>query len=346
MEEELDLNEESNELYEHYRFTVDKGQSLLRIDKFLFSKIENISRNKIQLAARAGCIMVNGEPVKQNYRVKPLDVITVLLTFPPRDITIISENIPLNIVYEDNDILVVNKAAGMVVHPAHGNYGGTLVNALLYHFEQRTDKTVEAHPYLAHRIDKDTSGILLVAKNELAQSILAKQFFDHTTDRKYIALVWGDFTEESGTIDANVGRSLKDRRVTAVFPDGSFGRNAITHYKVIERFGYVTLIECRLETGRTHQIRAHMKYLGHPLFNDETYGGNEIIKGTTFSKYKQFITNCFKILSRQALHAQSLGFIHPTTKKYLYFDSEIPADMNEVLEKWRNYAKNKELLID
>jgi 23S rRNA pseudouridine1911/1915/1917 synthase len=349
--EELTTNsevpDENGDLYEHYHFTVDKGQALLRIDKYLTAHIQNISRNKLQLAAKADCILVNDKPVKSNYRVKPLDVISIVLTFPPRDVEIYPENIPLTIVYEDEDLVVVNKNAGMVVHPAYANFTGTLVNALLYHFQNSgLPYNEETKPYLAHRIDKDTSGLLLIAKNELAQSRLAKQFFNHTVERRYIALVWGNFDDDEGTITGNLGRSLKDRRVMTVFPEGDYGKHAVTHYKVLERFGYVTLIECRLETGRTHQIRAHMRYIGHPLFNDETYGGNEILKGTTFSKYKQFIANCFKLLPRQALHARSLGFIHPSSGKFVLFESELPQDMQAVIEKWRSYSNNKDILKD
>ncbi|HNY07764.1 MAG TPA: RluA family pseudouridine synthase [Bacteroidales bacterium] len=349
--EELTANpevpDENGDLYEHYHFTVDKGQALLRIDKYLTAHIQNISRNKLQLAAKADCILVNDKPVKSNYRVKPLDVISIVLTFPPRDVEIYPENIPLTIVYEDEDLVVVNKNAGMVVHPAYANFTGTLVNALLYHFQNSgLPYNEETKPYLAHRIDKDTSGLLLIAKNELAQSRLAKQFFNHTVERRYIALVWGNFDDDEGTITGNLGRSPKDRRVMTVFPEGDYGKHAVTHYKVLERFGYVTLIECRLETGRTHQIRAHMRYIGHPLFNDETYGGNEILKGTTFSKYKQFIANCFKLLPRQALHARSLGFIHPSTGKFVLFESELPQDMQAVIEKWRSYSNNKDILKD
>jgi len=349
--EELTANpevpDESGDLYEHYHFTVDKGQALLRIDKYLTAHIQNISRNKLQLAAKADCILVNDKPVKSNYRVKPLDVISIVLTFPPRDVEIYPENIPLTIVYEDEDLVIVNKNAGMVVHPAYANFTGTLVNALLYHFQNSgLPYNEETKPYLAHRIDKDTSGLLLIAKNELAQSRLAKQFFNHTVERRYIALVWGNFDDDEGTITGNLGRSPKDRRVMTVFPEGDYGKHAVTHYKVLERFGYVTLIECRLETGRTHQIRAHMRYIGHPLFNDETYGGNEILKGTTFSKYKQFIANCFKLLPRQALHARSLGFIHPSSGKFVLFESELPQDMQAVIEKWRSYSNNKDILKD
>ena len=341
MNEHPEIIEESQDLYEHFRFIADKGQGLLRIDKFLMVRIENASRTKIQSALKAGNILVNGLAVKPNYRVKPGDVISVVLSFPPREIEIIPEDIPVKILYEDEDIIVVNKAAGMVVHPAYGNYTGTLVNALAFHFQSKTPiKTQCQAPYLVHRIDKDTSGVLLAAKNEIAQARLAKEFFDHTIARKYHALVWGDFDEDSGTITGNIGRSLKDRKIFAVFPDGSHGKHAVTHYRVIERFGYVTLVECQLETGRTHQIRTHFAYIRHPLFNDETYGGNVILKGTTFTKYKQFINNCFALLPRQALHARSLGFQHPMTKKPMYFESELPEDMNAVIEKWRNYVQS------
>lgn len=330
-----ELPEEDKELYEHHRFVADPGQSLLRIDKFLTNHIESISRSKIQNAADAGNILVNGKAAKSNYRVKPGDVISVLLSHPPRDLEVLPEEIAINIVYEDEEILVLNKHAGLVVHPGFGNYTGTMLNALLWHFEHTGQPEIK--PHLAHRIDKDTTGILLVAKNELAQAKLAKQFFDHTVNRKYHALVWGDFIDDEGTITGHVGRGFKDRRVMTVFPEGEHGKHAITHYKVLERFRYVTLVECTLETGRTHQIRAHMKYIGHPLFNDELYGGDAIIKGTTFAKYKQFVENCFKILPRQALHAKSLGFVHPGTRKEMFFDSELPADMADVLSRWRNY---------
>ncbi|MDD2204474.1 MAG: RluA family pseudouridine synthase [Bacteroidales bacterium] len=323
-----------NELYEHYRVVVDKGQSPLRIDKFLFSRIENASRNKIQNAAKAECILVNGIAVKQNYKIKPQDIISIVMPEPPRNTEVIPQDIPIDIVYEDDDILIVNKAAGMVVHPSYANYDGTLVNALTYYLNQEGKGE---KPELVHRIDKDTTGLLLVAKNEIAQTKLAKQFYDHSIERRYQALVWGDFDEDEGTINGNLARHPKDRRIVAVYPDGSQGRTAITHYKVLERFGYVTLIECKLETGRTHQIRAHLQFIKHPLFGDPTYGGDIIVKGTTFTKYKQFVTNCFSILPRQALHAKTLGFIHPTTNKFIQFDSELPDDMKEVLEKWRKY---------
>jgi 23S rRNA pseudouridine1911/1915/1917 synthase len=339
MDEKPDIPEESGELYEHFRFVVDKKQSPLRIDKYLMARIENASRNRIQNSAHAGNILVNGVVIKPNYKVRPTDVISIVLAFPPRDTEVYPENIPVDIVYEDKDILVVNKKPGMVVHPGHGNFTGTLQNALLYHMQQNDPDNPEAKPYLVHRIDKDTSGIMLIAKNELAQSKIAKQFFDHTIDRTYVALVWGNIDHDEGSIDANIGRDLRNRLVQAVYDDPEKGRHAVTHYHVRERFGYVTLVECRLETGRTHQIRIHFKHIGHPLFNDESYGGSEILKGTTFTKYKQFVNNCFTILPRQALHAKSLGFIHPTTREFVHFDSEYPDDLAAAIEKWRGYGK-------
>jgi 23S rRNA pseudouridine1911/1915/1917 synthase len=341
-EEEEKQEQDEQELFEHHRFVSDKGQGLLRIDKFLMARMDSTSRNKIQNAAKAGNILVNEKPVKSNYKVKPLDVVSIVLAFPPREIELIPEDIPLDIVYEDDDLLLVNKPAGMVVHPGHGNYSGTLVNALVYHFRdlpRQNDESIK--PGLVHRIDKNTSGILLIAKNELSQTRLAKIFFDRKIDRLYHALVWGDLKEDQGTITGHIGRSLKNRQVMEVFPGGEYGKSAITHYKVLERFGYVTLVECKLETGRTHQIRAHFKYIGHPLFNDETYGGERILKGTTFTRYKQFIQNCFAICPRHALHAKTLGFIHPTTKEPMYFDSSLPDDMQQLIDKWRHYAKHK-----
>ena len=337
------LTDESTELYEHFRFTVDRGQSLLRIDKYLADKIENISRTRIQNAAIAGNILVNEVVIKPNYRVKPLDVISIVLPHPPRDTEIYPENIPFNLVYEDKDIVVVNKEAGMVVHPGHGNFTGTLQNALLYHFQEARKDDLEAKVYLVHRIDKDTSGILLIAKNEMAQIKLAKQFFEHTIDRKYVALVWGNLIEDEGTITGFIARDPRDRLVMKIYEEEDKGRSSVTHYKVLERFGYVTLVECVLETGRTHQIRAHFKHIGHPLFNDEKYGGNEILKGTTFTKYKQFVLNCFKLMPRQALHAKSLGFIHPSTGKRIFFDSDYPDDLKAVVEKWKAYSIHKAL---
>jgi len=339
-----DISEESEELYEHYHIVVDPKQSLLRIDKFLFNRIENVSRNKIQNAAKAGNILVNEIPIKPNYKIKPGDIISILLPNQVREVEIIPENIPFEILFEDEDIVVVNKEAGRVVHPGHGNYTGTLLNALAWYFKEKGEP--EVAPALVHRIDKDTSGVLLVAKSEMAQTKLGKQFFDHTIDRKYVAIIWGDLKENEGTITGHIARNPKDRLQMFVFPDGEQGKHAVTHYKVLERFGYVTLVECTLETGRTHQIRAHMRFIGHPLFNDARYGGDQILKGTTYSKYKQFIQNCYKILPRQALHAQSLGFVHPGTKQKLFFETPIPHDMQQVLEKWREYARHRELFED
>ncbi len=329
-----------DELYEHFKFTASEGQEPLRVDKFLMNFIENATRNKIQQAVKAGNVLVNGTVVKSNYKVKAQDVVRVVLAHPPHENLLVAENIPLDITYEDNEVIVVNKPAGMVVHPGHGNYSGTLVNGLIYHF-QNLPKNSNERPGLVHRIDKDTSGLLVVAKTEYAMANLASQFFNRTTERLYLALVWGSLAEDEGTITGHVGRSLKNRLQMDVFPDGEFGKHAVTHYRVVERFSYVTLVECKLETGRTHQIRAHFKYLGHPLFNDERYGGDRILKGTTYTKYKQFVDNCFKILPRQALHAKTLGFEHPETKEKLSFNSEIPEDMEKCLEKWRNYTVNQ-----
>jgi len=331
------------ELFEHYRYTVDPGQSLLRIDKYLSDRIENTSRTRVQNAANAGNIVVNNIPVKPNYRVKPGDLIQIVLPNPPREIELIPENIPLNIVYEDEDVLVVNKEPGMVVHPAYGNYRGTLINALMWHFKDLPlFSSGESRPGLVHRIDKNTSGILVIAKNELSLNRLSKQFFDRTTDRRYHALVWGNPVPAEGTITGNVGRNIKDRKIMQVFPDGSEGKHAVTHYKVLEDLGYISLVECKLETGRTHQIRVHFSHIKHPLFNDEEYGGDQILKGTTFTKYQQFIKNCFKILPRQALHAKSLTFDHPVSGKRLSFDSELPDDMVQVIDKWRKYISGRE----
>ena len=327
-----------DELYEHFRFDVPKGQLLLRIDKFLMNLIPNATRNKIQNAASAGDIYVNDVPVKSNYKVKPFDVVRILLTHPPFENRVDPEDIPLDIVYEDAALLLINKPAGLVVHPGHGNYTGTLVNALAFHFENLPMNSSE-RPGLVHRIDKDTTGLLVIAKTEAAMTHLAKQFETKTSEREYIALVWGNVKDDAGTIEGNIARHLKDRMQMAVFADPEIGKPAITHYKVLERFGYVTLVSCILETGRTHQIRVHMKHIGHPLFNDARYGGDLILKGTTFTKYKQFIDNCFKILPRQALHAKTLGFTHPTTGEMMRFDSELPQDMKDVIEKWRGYSK-------
>jgi 23S rRNA pseudouridine1911/1915/1917 synthase len=339
-----DFQDDVSELYEHFRIVVDKGQSLLRIDKFLTAKIENASRTKVQYAADAGNILANNKPVKSNYKVKPNDVISVVLPHPPREVELIPENIPIDILYEDDDVAVVNKAAGMVVHPGFGNFTGTLVNALAWRFRDNPlFASGELRPGLVHRIDKDTSGVLVIGKSEIAMNKLAAQFFNRTIDRKYVALVWGDLKSDEGTITGNIGRSPRDRKIMHVFEDGSEGKHAVTHYKVLERLGYVNLVECKLETGRTHQIRVHFKYIGHPLFNDEMYGGNEILKGTTFSKYKQFVENCFKICPRQALHARSLSFIHPKTEKLMAFDSELPDDMRQLVDKWRNYIAGRRL---
>ena len=335
-----DLESGEQDLYEHLRVVVDKGQSLLRLDKFLMIRIEGASRNRIQNSIDAGNVLVNDKVVKASYKVKPADVISVVMPHPPRDTEVYPENIPLDFVYEDDDVIIINKAAGMVVHPGFNNYSGTLVNALVYHFNQLPQLPGnEGRPGLVHRIDKDTSGLLLISKNERAITYLAKQFFDHTITRKYLALVWGDVAED-GTVSGYIGRSAKDRKVMAMHTDPERGKWSVTHYKVLERLNYVTLIECQLETGRTHQIRAHMKHIGHPLFNDSTYGGDRIMKGTVFSKYKQFVENCFELLQRQALHAKSLGFVHPVSKEFMNFDSEVPGDIAAVLEKWRNYVKS------
>ncbi|MBT8195797.1 MAG: RluA family pseudouridine synthase [Bacteroidia bacterium] len=334
-------NSEQEELYEHHRFDVDKGQSPLRIDKFLLSRLVNTSRNRIQNAATAGSILVNKKAVKSNYKVRPGDVVSIVLAHPPREIELYADNVPIKIVYEDDEIIVVDKQAGMVVHPAYGNYRNTLVNALCYHLHPQLENKVVpediTRPGLVHRIDKNTSGLLLVAKNETAITFLAKQFYEKTVDRNYLALVWGDFEDTSGTITGDVGRNLKDRKVMDVFNDGKHGKHAVTHYEVLERFGYVSLVRCKLETGRTHQIRVHFKYIKHPLFNDETYGGNRILKGTRFSKYKAFVNNCFNLLPRQALHAHTLGFIHPKTNEKMSFTSDLPSEFEAVLNKWRKY---------
>ncbi len=335
------MNEESleleDELYEHLRVDVPKGQELLRIDKFLMHFVPNTTRNKIQQAANNGDIYVNDVPVKSNYKVKPFDVVRVLLPHPPFENRIDPENIPLDIVYEDDSLLVINKPAGLVVHPGHGNYTGTLVNALAYHFQNLPLNSSE-RPGLVHRIDKNTSGLLVIAKTDAAMAHLARQFEFKTSEREYVAMVWGNVKEDQGTIEGNIARHVKDRMQMAVFADPNIGKPAVTHYKVLERFGYVTLVSCVLETGRTHQIRVHMKHIGHTLFNDERYGGDLILKGTTFAKYKQFVENCFKIMPRQALHAKTLGFTHPVTGEMMRFDTELPDDMKALIEKWRTYA--------
>lgn len=339
--DEDEIDDEAGGSFEHYRFVSDKGQSFLRVDKFITMRMEKTSRHRIQLAIAAGYVLVNGKVVKANYIVKPLDVVTIVMPYERRGFEVKPENIPLDIPYEDDDLLIVNKPAGLVVHPGFGHFSGTLINALAFHLgiSQDADAPDERMGILVHRIDKNTSGLLLVAKNDESQLFLAKQFFDHTIKRKYIALVWGNIKDNAGTIVGNVGRDPNDRMRFKVFPDGSSGKYAVTHYKVLERFGYTTLVECQLETGRTHQIRVHMDYLGHPLFNDDRYGGDKILKGTVFAKFKQFVENCFEIMPRHALHAKTLGFVHPKTKEDLYFENEIPLDLASVIEKWRVYSK-------
>ena len=341
----ISQTDDSEEFFEHYSYIADPGQEKLRIDKFLMDRIPNTSRNKIQIAAHNGNILVNKQVIKPNYKVKPGDNISIVLPYPVRNLELIPENIPIEIIYEDDQLCIVQKPSNMVVHPGYGNYSGTLVNALLFHFDQLPELPSDyfGRPGLVHRLDKHTTGLMVVAKTENALTHLAKQFFDRTTFRRYQALVWGDVLENEGTVNMNLGRSPKNRKVMTTFDDDQ-GKKAITHFKVIERFGYVTLIECRLETGRTHQIRAHMKHLGHPLFNDLEYNGDRIVKGTSFSKYKQFVDNCFKLLPGQALHAKSLGFTHPKSGKKLVFDSDLPENFLQLLDKWRRYAiSSKEL---
>lgn len=344
MSDYIEENDELEDggLYEHYRLAVDAGQKAIRIDKFLSNRIENASRSRIQSAADAGNILVNGEAVKSNYKVKPNDDIQIVMDYPRRELKIIAEDIPLNIVYEDDHLVVINKPPGLVVHPGHGNYTGTLVNALAWYFKDLPlFNSEDPRPGLVHRIDKDTSGLMVIAKTEQAKNHLSLQFFKKTTERRYQALVWGSVKEDEGTITGNIGRSLKNRQVFTVFPEGDYGKHAVTHYKVLRRIGYVSLVECRLETGRTHQIRVHMKYINHPLFNDANYGGDQILRGTTFTKYKQFVHNCFKVLPRQALHAKTLGFVHPATGEKMQFNSEIPDDMQQAIDKWENYIANR-----
>ncbi|NND88503.1 MAG: RluA family pseudouridine synthase [Flavobacteriaceae bacterium] len=334
--------DENDDLYEHFRFVADKGQSPLRVDKYLMNKVENATRNKIQKAAKDGNIYVNDTVVKQNYKVKAGDVVTVLFEHPPYEMLLTPQDLPIDIVYEDEEVLVVNKEAGMVVHPGHGNYEGTLINGLLYHFDNLPNNSSN-RPGLVHRIDKDTSGLLVIAKTEEAMTHLSKQFFDKSTEREYIALVWGNLEEDEGTIEGHIGRHPKNRLQNTVYLGEDAeekGKRAVTHFKVIERLGYITMVSCRLETGRTHQIRVHMKHIGHTLFNDERYGGDKILKGTTFTKYKQFVDNSFKVLPRQALHAKKLGFIHPKTEQWMRFEAPIPEDMSLCIEKWRNYSKH------
>ena len=342
LENDSEQIESSDELYQRFQFTADKGQEPYRIDKFLMNRIEGATRNKLQQAINTGLILVNDKEVKQNYKVKAFDHIVVYSDLSPESTDVVAENIDLNIIYEDEEVMVINKPAGMVVHPGSGNYSGTLLNGVAYYLQQKNPSVnAETLPRfgLVHRIDKNTSGLLVLAKTEKAMSHLAKQFFDHTVKRKYLALVWGDIQKDEGTIIAHVGRNLRYRKLFEAYPEGDHGKEAITHYKVIERFNYVTLVECVLETGRTHQIRVHMKYIGHPLFNDDFYGGDKIVKGTVYSKYKQFVDNCFAICPRQALHAKTLGFIHPSTGNQMNFDSDLPDDMKAVIEKWRNYVK-------
>jgi 23S rRNA pseudouridine1911/1915/1917 synthase len=343
IEKEQEQTESSDELYQRFHFTADKGQEPYRIDKFLMNRIEGATRNKLQQAINTGLILVNNKEVKQNYKVKAFDHIIVYSDLAPESTEVVPEKLPLNIVYEDEEVMIINKPAGMVVHPGSGNFTGTLLNGVAYYLKEKNPSiNSETLPLfgLVHRIDKNTSGLLVLAKTDKALSHLAKQFFDHTVNRKYVALVWGDVENANGTIVAHVGRNLRYRKLFEAYPEGDHGKEAITHYKVIERFNYVTLIECVLETGRTHQIRVHMKYIGHPLFNDDFYGGDKIVKGTVYNKYKQFVDNCFALCPRQALHAKTLGFIHPATGKQINFEAEIPKDMSAVIEKWRNYVKN------
>ena len=342
MQEDFENNENEEieeELFEHYRFKADPGQEILRIDKFLLDRLPNTSRNKIQFAAKNGNVLVNSETVKPNYRVKPGDEISIVMPYPIREIELIAEDIPIEIIYEDDYLAIVNKPSNMVVHPGYGNYTGTLVNAMVYHFDNLPYRIQDyfGRPGLVHRLDKNTTGLMVIAKTEFALSHLAKQFSDRTTERRYNALVWGDI-EEGGTVIGNIGRSLKNRKMMAVFPEGDYGKHAVTHFKVLERFGLVTLIECKLETGRTHQIRAHLKHIGHPLFNDNEYGGDRIVRGTTHTKYKKFIDNCFDLIPGQALHAKTLGFVHPYTNETMVFDSELADGFQKIIQKWRNYT--------
>jgi 23S rRNA pseudouridine1911/1915/1917 synthase len=338
MEENDILEEQEEGFFEHHRIVSDKGQKLMRLDKFLVDRLERTSRNRIQNAAEDGYVKVNGVPVKSSYKVKPNDVITIEMPYPVRDMELIAENIPIEIVYEDDDLVILMKPKNMVVHPGFGNFSGTLLNAMLYHF-QNLPMNSDARPGLVHRLDKNTTGLMVIAKTEEALTHLGKQFFDRTIDRRYVALVWGD-VKEDGTVIGNTGRSLKDRKVFTVFPEGDHGKHAVTHYKVLKRYGYVTLVECKLETGRTHQIRVHMKHIGHTLFGDFEYGGDKVLKGTTFNKYKQFVQNCLELLPRQALHARTLSFTHPTTGEWMSFESNLPEDMQAVLDKWENYSEN------
>lgn len=337
------VTEDGRELYEHFRFVADKGQALLRVDKFLVDRMEKTSRNRIQQAADAGCIIVNGKPVKSSYKVKPGDVVSIVMDRPRYEFEIIAEDIPLNIVYEDEDLLVVDKPAGLVVHPGHGNYHGTLVNGLAWHFKDNPDYDVDDPRLgLVHRIDKDTSGLLVVAKTPDSKTALGEQFFNKTTRREYVAMIWGEFKEKKGTITGDIARNPKNKLQMAVMTEPGIGKHAVTHYEEMESFGYVSVVKCRLETGRTHQIRVHMKHQGHPLFNDERYGGDQILRGTTFAKYRQFVESCKEICPRQALHARTLGFRHPRTGEEMNFESPLPKDMTELIEKWRDYRKNND----
>jgi len=335
------IQDSSDELFERFNLTVDKGQEPLRIDKFLMNRIEGATRNKLQQAINGGLVIVNGKEIRPNYKVKAQDEIILYSDMSPEEMEIVPENIPLNIVYEDSDLMMINKPPGVVVHPGSGNYSGTLLNGIAYYLQGEGIKEEELPRFgLVHRIDKNTSGLLLIAKTNKAMSHLAKQFYEHSIKRQYIALVWGDVKNDKGTIIAHVGRHQRYRKIFEAYPEGEYGKEAITHYEVVERFGYVTLVQCVLETGRTHQIRVHMKYIGHPLFNDDTYGGDKIVKGTVFSKYKQFVENCFAICPRHALHARTLGFVHPATGKEMFFEAELPNDMKELVEKWRNYVSS------
>tara|TARA_B100001093_G_scaffold415171_1_gene405508 strand:+ start:16638 stop:17702 length:1065 start_codon:yes stop_codon:yes gene_type:complete len=341
-EEEKIIHIDGGEVYEHHNQIVDDNQITMRIDKFIVNQIANMTRNKIQKLADQGFVFVNDMPVKSSYKIKPKDVIKILKDFPKRDNTLVAQDIPVTIVYEDDHLVIVNKEPGMVVHPSYGHYTGTLLNALKFHIDKLAECEDDSRPGLVHRIDKNTSGIIVVAKTPHALVHLQKQFYDRITSRRYRALVWGDFEQDEGTITGNIGRSLRNRKVMDVFPEGDeYGRHAVTHYSVLERFGYVTLVECRLETGRTHQIRAHFKHIGHPLFNDDTYGGDKVLRGTTFSKYKQFVQNCFKIMPRHALHAKSLGFHHPKNDEWMQFDSDLPSDLSAVIDRWRNYTEQR-----
>lgn len=338
-----EYSEDNHKFYEHYKYIADPGTVPVRVDKFLMQRHEGVSRSRVQMAAEAGCIHVNGNPVKSNYKVKPNDIVALVLDYPKKEFELIPEDLDLEIVYEDDSLLVVNKRAGMVVHPSYGHYSGTLMNALAYHLQgsKMFQDNKDIRPGLIHRIDKNTSGLLVIAKDEDAKTKLSMQFAEKTSTRKYIAIVWGNLKEETGTIVGHIGRSLKNRKIMTVFPEGEYGKHAVTHYKLLEPLGYVNKVECILETGRTHQIRAHFQHIGHPLFNDCEYGGDRILKGTTFSKYKQFVENCFKVCNRHALHAKTLGFVHPKTNKYIDFNSPLPEDMCTLIERWRNYTSQR-----